>query len=176
MQIGQKNCWKVGMVLTWLAAFSFGVAACQHTPTVSPTPTVEETDLPFETISRGDYAGMTVSTPGMIVITDEDQLTQFEGQAKNDLIDQLKSIDYSRFFVIGVFRGLQASTRSGMIIQRVFQRGTKVIVQAQFFVPGPYPAIQVVTNPYHLIKLQKTTGIDRGTEFVLETQEVVPTP
>jgi hypothetical protein len=112
----------------------------------------------------------------MLVITDMNQLQPYEAQAEKDLIDKLKSIDYSHFFVIGVFRGMQPSSGYGVVIRRVFQRGTQVIVQAQFLVPGPYPSVQIGTALSHIIKIQKTTGIDSRTEFILDTQVVVPTP
>ncbi len=145
-------------------------------PVEKPAPTVEEIDLSFETLARGDYTSPPVSTPGMVVITSQDQIGQFEAQANKDVIDQLKSIDYNRFFVVGVFRGPQGSTGNGVVIQRVFQRRAQVIVQAQFLVPGPYPAIQVATSPYQLIKVQKPAGAASGSDFLLETREVIATP
>jgi hypothetical protein len=42
-----------------------------------PTPAVEETDLPFETIARGDSGGLPATTPGMLVITSQDQIQQY---------------------------------------------------------------------------------------------------
>jgi hypothetical protein len=156
--------------------FSPNPPATHAIPTRETTPTVEETDLPFEIIARGDYAGLPISTPGMVVITSQDQIGQFEAKADQEVIDQLETIDYDRFFVIGVFSGLQPSTRRGVLIERVFQHRAQIIVQAQFLVPGPYPAIQVATSPYQLIKVQKPAGAASGSDFLLETREVIATP
>jgi hypothetical protein len=88
----------------------------------------------------------------------------------------LKSIDYDRYFVVEVLRGPQGMAGQGVAIQRVFRRRAQVIVQAQFLVPGPNPVNEIGTSPFQLIKVQKVAGIDQGSNFLLETREVLATP
>jgi hypothetical protein len=159
----------------WLTilAILVGATACES----------RETELPFETIEQGDWAGYgdlesdSIPQTRLVLVTSRDGTAQLEGMVSPEAMDQLARLDFGRYFAIALFRGRQASSGYDTIIERVARQGDEVVVYAQFWEPSPYYAVtDEATSPYHMIKVRRDDGVIQETELVLQSRTVTPTP
>ena len=112
-------------------------------------------ELPFETISKGDFSYM---EHGTFVITSATQWarisnkTVFEGSPFS--IDPF-SIDYSKDMIIISSRGDAPSTGYDVEITKVVADGGRLIVYKDEHEPGYCWVCYCITNPYHIVKTKK---------------------
>ena len=158
------------------------LAACAPPPGPTPTPTSEETNLPFETIERGDYAYYYFGHPNepqrVFLIRSAEEAAQLSREwVSQEAATALAQLDYQRYFVIGLFRGRFASSGYDAIIERVGRQGDKLVIYAQFWAPGsPYAYTAATSSPYHVIKVLRDGGALEEANLVLESQLLTPTP
>ncbi len=150
-----------------------GITACKP----------KETDLPFETVEKnklGPGTGHDYSTlrPGLVLITQPEEVTILNGWIGNDSKTKLQKLDYNKVFALLVLQGEQGSGGFGVQINRIAQQGDTVNVYAQFFMPNQgEPEFSVVTSPYHLVKIKKDSTWGQEITFqVIVKGKVVVSP
>lgn len=142
--------------------------------TASPTPSpASEVDLPFETIERRDTPGTGRNyerkEPKLVIIAEEVEIDALGGTISPKAVAELHNLDFSKFFVASVFQGLKITNQYGAEIRRVTQRGNTIIVHAHFTERDPRRvAADVMTSPYHVVKVQKAENLRGKLEFVLQ--------
>jgi hypothetical protein len=161
------------LALAGLVVGLAGMAACGP----------RETELAFETIEQGDWAGYgdlesdSIRETRLVLVTSREEAAQLEDRISPEALDQLVRLDFERYFAIALFRGRRASSGYDTIIERVARQGDEVVVYAQFWEPSPYYAVKdEATSPYHLIKVRRDDGVIQETELVLQSWTVTPTP
>jgi hypothetical protein len=158
------------------------LAACAPPPGPTPTPAPEETNLPFETIERGDYAYYYFGHPNepqrVFLIRSAEEAAQLSREwVSQQAITALAQLDYRRYFAIALFRGQFASSGYDAVIQRVGRQDNRLVVHIQFWSPSPYYEVTAAaSSPYHLIKVLRDGRPLDEASLVLETQTVTPTP
>jgi hypothetical protein len=128
----------------------------------------KEVELPFETIERQSTAGTGIvyetQEPGLIVIIDSKGIDQLDGLVTSDAVRQLEEIDYKTHFAVIAFLGWQPTGHEGIRIERLARTDNSVSIFAQV---GRQKGDDVVTSPYHLVKVTKTGHWDAVITFNL---------
>lgn len=128
----------------------------------------QEVELSFETIERQSTAGTGIvyqpKEPDLMVITDPKDIDQLDGLVSSDALMQLGEVNYETHFAIIVFLGWQPTGHEGIHIERLVRTDNSVSVFAQI---GSQLGSDVVTSPYHLIKVAKTGHWDAVITFNL---------
>lgn len=128
----------------------------------------QEVELPFETIEQQSTAGTGIvyqpKEPGLIVITDPRDVDQLDGLVSSDALMQLGEVNYETHFAVIVFLGWQPTGHEGINIERLVRTDNSVSIFAQI---GRQLGSDVVTSPYHLIKVAKTGHWDTTITFNL---------
>jgi hypothetical protein len=143
----------------------------------------QEQALPFETIAKGDGPGLTKfyeqSRPGLLIISNTEDVNalakppdDLSGTGLEPQVQQLRALDYDRYFAILVLHGLRGSTRFSVTVQKVTRRSNQITVWADFQGPASGESVgDAFTSPYHLVAIPKETTWPRHVEFVLVDSE-----
>ncbi len=109
-------------------------------------------EVPFSTVDRGVTSG--IKEAGFFVLRTEEEWQRFwRRHASSDP----PVVDFSREMVIAAFMGEQRTGGFSIEIQKVEDKGGLLKVLVQKTLPAPEsPVLQVLTQPYHIIKLAKT--------------------
>lgn len=128
-------------------------------------------ELPFETITQRDFINYREENPALFVITNDDEIETLASNVLAEdlaLADQLRQLDYDRFFAILVLQGQKRSTGYAVSIKRIIRQGNQVTIDAEFVEPSPStfrkPAF---TSPYHLVAVSKEGQWGQEVTFVL---------
>jgi len=157
-----------------LGLLLFVIAACQP----------QEGELPFETIAQGDgfYTGQGYGReePNLLVIAGPDEVEKpgLGVQFPLEIVDQLRQLDYDRYFAILVLHGHVGSTGVSVIVEQITRQDKEVVVQAKFVRPAPGTrTMPAFTSPYHLVAVSKQGKWGQQIRFVLVTdsEEVAET-
>lgn len=157
-----------------LGLLLFAITACQP----------QQGELPFETIAQGDgfYTGRGYGEeePNLLIIAGPDEIDKpgLDIQFPLEVADQLRHLDYDRFFAVLVLQGLKSTGGFSVTVQRISRENNQVTVQVQFIEPGPGAWITgAFTSPYHLIAVSKRGEWRQQIRFVLVTnsEEVAET-
>lgn len=163
--------------ITILLGLLFVIAACKS----------QVGELPVETVAKSngpDNLGLTTyreEEPALLVIAgNEDIETLTQNMLAKDpvLADQLRQLDYDRFFAILVLQGLKHQGGYSVTVQQIVRQGDRVNVYAEFTSPEPGTRrIQAFTSPYHLIAVSKRGKWGQQIHFVLvaDSEEVAET-
>jgi len=160
----KKRLWWHSLVVASLLITSLN--ACTTPP--------EEVDVPFETVERAEITPDTgilyeAWEPGLSVITDSgeaDNLFSIQSQ------QMLQSADYNKFFFVAVFQGLKGSNGYGVEIENISRVKDTLRLEAQFIAPPPYSFVaEIVTSPYHLVRIYKDADWGRTIIFNLVVSE-----
>jgi hypothetical protein len=98
-------------------------------------------------------------------------------------VDNVRDIDYARFFVILVTQGKQCCTGYGVAVRQVMRNKNQVKILATFTTPAPGQAVSdTLTDPYHAISIEKVGTWGQKIHFdlvvddkvVAETDHVIP--
>jgi hypothetical protein len=136
-----------------------GLAACQAISTGTPTP--QGTVLFFETIEQQDYSGTGImyesKNPGIIIVSGTGDANNLMGLISENSLKQLQTLDYQGYFVIATFQGWKPETGYGIQIDKVVRSGNTVNILVTLDEPKPpqHPG-EIVSSPYHLVRIQKT--------------------
>jgi hypothetical protein len=137
------------------------------------------TVLPFTTVAKGEHfsASPRPEKSVLVIITSEQeidsQLLQVTGVAPQpgsiaQPFEQVRQIDFDRFFTILVLQGKQASGGYEVTVQQITRRGNQVQVQAEFVSPAPGQIVTAeITDPYHLIAVEKSGSWKQEVRFEL---------
>lgn len=143
------------------------MTACGPQPTEPP----QETDLPFETIERADTPGTGQNyegkEPKLVIIAEAEEIGTLENMVSTTAQTQVHSLNFGQYLAIAVFQGSKGSGGYGTEIQRVARKGNSITVYAHLTERDPQLAApDVITSPYHLVKVQKS-GIQGEDTFIL---------
>ncbi len=152
------KCSKIAMLLGLLL---LATTACQS----------QERELAFESIAQRDIINYREESPALFVIANKDEIdTLISTVLAEDptLVDQLRQLDYDRFFAILVLQGQKGSTGYTVTIKQVVQQGNRVTIKAGFVEPSPGAFIKpAFTSPYHLVQVSKEGQWGQEVTFVL---------
>ncbi len=154
----------------------------QLAPTfITPTPPVA-VNVPFETLSLNE-TGEGVSDRSLtdqlqlLLLNDAAQVMAVEVMVSPDDFKQLQKVDYKRYAVIGLFRGIQGSSNYQTVIQALVHENDRLIVKAELWAPSPYyTSTAALTYPYHLIQIAKADLPNSEVVLQLDPTFVTPTP
>lgn len=128
-------------------------------------------ELQFETLAQRDFINYREENPALFVITNDDEIETLTSNVLAEdpaLADQLRQLDYDRFFAILVLQGQKRSTGYAVSIKRIVRQGNQVTIEAEFVEPLPgtrrNPAF---TSPYHLVAVSKEGQWGQEIKFVL---------
>ncbi len=149
-----------------LGLLLFAITACQP----------QQGELPFETIAQGDgfYTGRGYGEeePNLLIIAGPDEIDKpgLDIQFPLEVADQLRHLDYDRFFAVLVLQGLKAQGGYSVTVQRIVRQDDQINVYVEFNSPEPGTRrIQAFTSPYHLIAVSKRGEWRQQIRFVLVT-------
>lgn len=152
---------KVTGTLLGLLVLLFTITACKP----------QEGELPFETIAQDDGGlGYVEEEPNLLIIAESEEVATSELDIlfPSELTDELRTLDYDRFFAILVLQGLKHQGGYGVTVQQINRQDGQVNVQAEFVSPAPGTRrIQAFTSPYHLVAISKEGTWEQQIRFVL---------
>ncbi len=156
-------------IIVLLLLTILGLSACRP----------KEVELPFENIELYQYSPKyEQKEPGLMIITSAEEANEADGWVTVDALEQLQEMDYETHFAIIAFLGWQPTGHEGIRIERIVRMNNNVSIFAQI---GRRLGDDVVTSPYHLIKVTKTGHWDAvitfsliasGTTIVTTSQQV----
>lgn len=152
------------------------------TPTATPgvtlvIPAVETVELPFETVERENWNKERVNEQRMVLVTNQSEIEQLKNHISTEAMEQLSKLDYEKYFVIAVFRRGRPTTGYDVVIERVVKQSDKIVVYVQFWEPAPYSGFsEVMTDPYHVVKVQRPDIFGPHFEIFMQTILITPTP
>jgi hypothetical protein len=147
-----------------ILGMAFGLGTCNTKP--------EETDLPFETIGQKEWVGTgkpyESREPNLIIISRLEEVDHLNGWITDEAKNKLLAVDYSGYFALLVLRGQEPTTGYKININHIARIENIVNIYAEFLEPEPDKATaQVITSPYHLVKVQKTGSWGQDITFNL---------
>lgn len=119
----------------------------------------------FETVDRGVHSG--IRDERRVVIRDGAAWASLwaEHVAGRTPPPQLPAVDFSREMVLGYFWGEKPTSGYGVEITEVVQTAQGLLVRVEVSFPRPgAPVLQVLTQPYHLVRLPRS---DLPVEFLV---------
>jgi hypothetical protein len=137
-----------------------------------------EINLSFETIEQRDWAGTgqayEAREPGLMVITQAEDMAALDDWITEDAKSQLEALDYDTHFALIVLQGWKPTNGYAVEVKRIACRENAVNVYAEFREPQPDEAkADVVTSPYHLIQIQKDGEWGQDTTFNVVVDDTV---
>jgi len=193
-KLGDVLIGMAGLLLAGLVAVSVVIAliggrtrppqesATATPPLAAPTATKlpGEVDLPFQTIERADTPGTGQNyegeEPKLIITAEIEEINKIENTVSLDAQKQLHNTDFSEYFPVAVFQGVKPTNMYGAEIRRVSRRGDTVVIYAHFTQRDPErEAADMLTSPYHLVKIRKEGGLQGKIEFILDVDGTVLT-
>lgn len=125
----------------------------------------KEVELPFENIELYQYSlKYERKEPGLMIITSAEEANEAGGWVTVDALEQLQEMDYETHFAIIAFLGRQPTGHEGIRIERIVRMNNNVSIFAQI---GRRLGDDVVTSPYHLVKVTRTGHWDTTITFNL---------
>mgnify|MGYP001049404670 CR=1 FL=1 len=143
---GAKGPFVLGALMTAFAMLALGMAGCRF-----------EKELPFETIERtysgiqGLYGGHEAKLAVLAGPADIDALDNEVSQQAQSLLHYL---DWDTRFVIIAFQGLKNSSGYAVTIERILQRGKRILIYADFEVPA-VDRKDIARSPVHVVSVRK---------------------
>jgi hypothetical protein len=153
--------WKLWSLLA-LVTLSLGLGGC-----------IEKSsqELHFETISQSNSANWEDREPGLVIIDSAEEAKEVLPFIQNDdkAILGLNQLDFSNQFAILAFRGWQPTVLSGFQVDHIVRQGRTVTFRAK---SGELDGQDMVTSPYHLVKVHKDETWGRTYTFKLYFDEM----
>ncbi len=167
-KILSKRLW---MIILLLTAFvengcgngSAGISTMDSAAPVSDSlleTATPEVELQFETIDKAELSWTgkyyEEKEPGLFILARIDDIHFVERYVSEKALSELQNQNFAKVFVIAVFQGEKPTDENSVEIKRVTRRGDKITIYTQFTTPKPHTvAADMITSPYHLIKIQK---------------------
>ena len=154
----------VGIVLVpVMTLMALPMAGCQRATDI---------DLSFETIERVDFGGTVQlhegKEPKLVVIVQQKQVNVLGSTVSVKARTKLESLDFDHYFAVAVFQGYKPTLGYGVEVQRIARAREVFIIYAHFSHPEPGQVrLNIVTSPYHLVKMSKENLVGKEVEFVL---------
>ncbi len=121
----------------------------------------EMKDIPFTTLAQGHHSG--IREPRHVVILDQAswQALLTAMQPFHNAVRPLPAVDFASHMVVGIFLGMRRTGGYNAVINGIVRdpnNGT-ITVQATETIPPPGTmTIQVLTYPYHLVRVRALPG------------------
>lgn len=126
----------------------------------------QETEVPFETVSKGDTTlvdrlgmayGATLDRIDLLVATDLTETLQVPAAlstARPDLhLKEVSDIDYDKFMALIAYFGARMDPRSAITVEKIVQTGNVVNVTVSTFEPT-YGDRNII-HPIHVVKIKR---------------------
>jgi hypothetical protein len=134
------------------------LSACTWPSQPPPTPAPGETELPFESIDRYDWAAQPYSNPqpAVVLVTSRQEIEErLDHWVRDSVLEALQDIDFGQYFALAVFRGRKPMGGYSVTIRRVARRGEQLVVYAELSESPPnFPKPTAASSPYHLVRVQ----------------------
>ncbi len=131
----------------------------------------QERGLPFESIAQRDIINYREESPALLVIANDDEVDALVPNVLAEdpaLADELRHLDYDRFFAVLVLQGLKHQGGYSVAVQQIIRRDDRVNVYVEFASPEPGTRrIQAFTSPYHLVVVSKEGKWGQQIKFIL---------
>lgn len=124
--------------------------------------------LPYETIewqSLGERLWPDAE-PGLRIVAVPEDIPAVAPYVSDTAEQALHQLDFTSYFAVIVFAGLDSGGTSIFCVTQVARRGMSVIVSSQLIYPGFGPPVEV--SPYHLIAVQKAGTWETTFTFQLQ--------
>lgn len=115
--------------------------------------------LTFQTIEKGNFSGISLSSPQVFKIDNTAEWAEFWARHKSNMlpIPAAPAIDFSQYSVIAVIDEEHGTGGFGLEVEAVLDQGDRLDVLASGTEPGRTCFVaQVVTHPFHIILIDKT--------------------
>jgi len=130
-------------------------------------------NLPFESIAQRDTINYREESPALFVITSNDEIDALVSTVLAEdpaLADQLRQLDYDRFFAILILQGQKGGTGYAVTVSQIVREEEQATIEAEFVEPSPDAFIKpAFTSPYHLVAVSKQGEWGQQIHFVLVT-------
>ncbi len=146
-------------------------ATVEPAATLVPTPAIQGTRIPFETIDQA-IGGEKISedsekNPYLIILTRADDTGELEGLVSEAAMGRLGDIYFDRQLVIAVFQGWKPTWGYAIQVQWVIKNNGEIVVIADIKNPPKDSIVQQEeTSPYHLIRISRE-DLDGISKFTL---------
>lgn len=137
----------------------------------SQVPTSQKALLEWEKLTdqisgKSDYSYEDV--PRLRVITSPGDAQSLKGQVYPEVLEQIRSVDFSKYLVIAVFQGQQDTTGYFVEVSDVERENEVIFVHAIFHEPSPGDVVgETLTSPYYILMVRKTEELKGSFTFVL---------
>jgi hypothetical protein len=110
-------------------------------------------DIPIQTISQGSLGGDEGISKQNIVITSELEWLQLEEAISR--VDQFTKteIDFSEYHIIAVFDEVRYNGNWNIEVTRIAEYPDRIVVNVKVHHPSGIAAPQIITQPYHIVKI-----------------------
>jgi hypothetical protein len=155
------------VVFLLLSGLGFILVGCQAGEELE-FETIELTDQAFHSndIYWGEY-------PHLVIIIETDDITEIEKTITKRTLDELYKIDFDKYVVLAVFRGLQGSNLFYVEVQQIIRWQEDIFIYVNFIDPPPDIEVQgELASPYHIIKIPKD---DLNGEYTLKLEGTILT-
>jgi len=143
-----------------LCVFLFGVLGCSST--IQPSKTLKKEEIVFNTISKGVLFGNGIEgiLEEKFTITNEKQWQVFLNKINsvNNVSSSFSeiNINFSNHNIICVFDTIRNTGGYAIEIERIFIEKKNLNIVYNKKEPGPMEmATTIITQPYHIVKIQK---------------------
>lgn len=114
--------------------------------------------MSYEVIDSGQSCGITEKNNYVIRNRQEWSGLWNRVDSRSSVIPSLLEVDFDKYMVIGVFLGEKNTGGYAIEVEKIVEEGEKIIVHLKETTPGKDDmVIQVLTQPYQIIKIEKTT-------------------
>lgn len=139
---------------------------------LSPTITPVGAEIPFESIDQREWTGRSEKYQskeiGMVILTGIDEVSAIKDFIHTDSFKTLQSLDFNHYFGLAVFQGYKPTNLYSITIEKVMRNGNIITVQVATVEPSPdMKKGDIITSPYHLIKINKGNDFKGRFTFVL---------
>jgi hypothetical protein len=132
--------------------------------------------LQFQTIEQAEYGSLSslyeACGPELIVITWAKEIENLDRIFNEDAKTKLKTIDYSKYFVILVFQGRRPTLGYRVNIIKITRLQNDITILVDFTEPRPdMEAAPMESSPYQLIQMEKYGIWNQGITFKLAVNQ-----
>ena len=141
------------------------VAGCtQLPPNDNGNNGFQEKELSFETVDKDFYSNIQEKSQKAIQNSEDFQ------ELWNEIgsLKMLEEIDFSKYTVIAVFQGQKTSGGYYIEISKITDKKDSILVNVIEIEAAPGQAAAVITSPYHIVRIPKTTKLIK---FETKTQQ-----
>ncbi len=116
----------------------------------------QEVEVDFETLENAPSPGITTAAPDVAVVSEKEDTYTLGNTVSPGSISKLIDLDYKASFALVVFQGRKPTGGYNVEILNVTHEGNTVNIYVHFTERDPAkPAVEILTSPYHLVKVSR---------------------